>query len=166
MKKLTPLALCVLMAPGTTLMLGAGAAHAQTTTAAADTPALTTDTKVTTTEMKTPSAPMGATITTTTTVLASRPSDGFSADELLGKDVNHRGGDKSIGEINDLIIDKDGQIVAVIVEVGGFLGIGEKNVAINWNTLARTANKSGTGYDLSVDSTEKALMDAPVYKRN
>jgi len=54
--------------------------------------------------------------------------------------------DESIGEVNELLIDKDGTIKAVVIGVGGFLGIGQKNVAlpytaIKWEDKAKqTAN--------------------------
>src|SRR5919202_1129579 len=40
-----------------------------------------------------------------------------------------------IGSIDDLLVDRDGRIRAVVIGVGGFLGIGEKNVAIPYDML-------------------------------
>jgi hypothetical protein len=48
---------------------------------------------------------------------------------LMGADVQGADGE-DIGTVNDLLLDRDGQILAVVVGVGGFLGIGEKDVAI------------------------------------
>jgi sporulation protein YlmC with PRC-barrel domain len=50
---------------------------------------------------------------------------------------------KSVGKIDDLILDKDGAIKAVVIGIGGFLGIGRKDVAlpysaIHWQTEERT----------------------------
>ena len=42
---------------------------------------------------------------------------------------------ESIGDINDVIMDRNGQIMAAVVGVGGFLGIGEKDVAVPFNAL-------------------------------
>jgi hypothetical protein len=42
---------------------------------------------------------------------------------------------ESVGDINDVIVDRNGQAVAAVVGVGGFLGIGEKSVAIPFNSL-------------------------------
>ena len=39
-------------------------------------------------------------------------------------------GDNHIGDINNLVVAKDGSVDAVIIGVGGFLGMGEKNVAV------------------------------------
>jgi hypothetical protein len=61
--------------------------------------------------------------------------------------------DENIGDINDILVDRRGAVVAVIVGVGGFLGIGEKDVAIPFQALeieeSRTsgggADRTGTG---------------------
>ncbi|WOH48230.1 DUF4142 domain-containing protein [Bradyrhizobium sp. sBnM-33] len=77
--------------------------------------------------------------------------------QMLGSDLRGtqvRGAnDENIGEINDILVDRKGGVVAVIVGVGGFLGIGEKNVAIPFHALeiveGRTsgggADRTGTG---------------------
>ncbi len=56
------------------------------------------------------------------------------ANQLLGSglmNANVRGADnENIGTVSDLVLDRDGQVIAVVVGVGGFLGIGQKNVAI------------------------------------
>ena len=44
-------------------------------------------------------------------------------------------GNNSIGEINDVIVASDGQVKAAVIGVGGFLGVGEKNVAVPFNSL-------------------------------
>ena len=54
----------------------------------------------------------------------------FLADEeVIGKDVVNIG-DEDVGEIADLVMDQDQKLVGVVLSVGGFLGIGEKWVAI------------------------------------
>jgi sporulation protein YlmC with PRC-barrel domain len=56
------------------------------------------------------------------------------ASDLIGTRVVSAN-NESIGDINDVIVDRNGQTVAAVVGVGGFLGIGEKNVAIPFNSL-------------------------------
>lgn len=54
---------------------------------------------------------------------------------------------ESIGDVNDVLMDRGGQAVAVIVGVGGFLGIGEKDVAVSFHELeftSRGASSAGT----------------------
>ena len=71
-----------------------------------------------------------------------------------------------VGEINNIVISKDGKVEAVVLGVGGFLGIGEKDVAINMSKLkfvTRTDTDKGDYY-IVVKSTKKALEAAPAYK--
>jgi sporulation protein YlmC with PRC-barrel domain len=69
--------------------------------------------------------------------------------------------DNKIGDINDLLVEKDGKISAAIIGVGGFLGAGEKNVAIPFMALKLT-EKNGKRY-LVMDTTKEALNKAPGY---
>jgi sporulation protein YlmC with PRC-barrel domain len=56
------------------------------------------------------------------------------ADDLLDKNIQNAQGE-SIGDIDSVLINENGEVAAVIVAVGGFLGMGERNVAIDWNVL-------------------------------
>ncbi|MEE1654789.1 PRC-barrel domain-containing protein [Microvirga sp. CF3062] len=56
------------------------------------------------------------------------------ASDLIGTRVIGAN-NESIGDINDVIMDRNGQIMAAVVGVGGFLGIGEKDVAVPFNAL-------------------------------
>ena len=56
------------------------------------------------------------------------------ASELIGTKVISAN-NESIGDINDVIVDRNGQAVAAVVGVGGFLGIGEKDVAVPFKSL-------------------------------
>jgi sporulation protein YlmC with PRC-barrel domain len=69
--------------------------------------------------------------------------------------------DNKIGDVKDLLVNKGGNIDAVIIGVGGFLGVGEKNVAVPFNALKLT-DKNGKRY-LVVDTTKEALEKAPGY---
>jgi sporulation protein YlmC with PRC-barrel domain len=48
---------------------------------------------------------------------------------------------ESIGDVNDIIVDRNGQVTAVVVGVGGFLGIGEKDVAVPFQQLELVASQ-------------------------
>jgi len=52
------------------------------------------------------------------------------------------------------------------VDVGGFLGIGQRSVAVSWDSVDRRVNEDGDGYRFSVNATEEALRDAPVYDKS
>ena len=67
---------------------------------------------------------------------------------------------ESIGDISDLLIDKQGQVVAAIVGVGGFLGIGQKDVAVPFQALEivpeGAASGSGTSGPAATGTTGTA----------
>lgn len=69
--------------------------------------------------------------------------------------------DAKIGDVEDVLLDKSGKVDAVILGVGGFLGIGEKDVAVPFNAI-RVTEKDGKRY-LVVDTTKEALQSAPSY---
>lgn len=68
---------------------------------------------------------------TTTTVAATNSSytGNWRTSKVVGLNVYNEA-NESLGSINDLLTDKDGKIVAVVIGVGGFLGVGERYVAI------------------------------------
>ncbi|MFN3712765.1 MAG: PRC-barrel domain-containing protein [Alcanivoracaceae bacterium] len=93
--------------------------------------------------------------------MSSAPARGSHASNLIGADVMTTGGDK-IGSINDLIIDENGQVVAILVSVGGFLGMGKKDVAIGWDDVTRTGSSDKP--ELRVNMTKDNLRSAPEFK--
>ncbi|MBK1672454.1 PRC-barrel domain-containing protein [Ectothiorhodospira shaposhnikovii] len=99
------------------------------------------------------------------TYLSSPPANSFRADELIGSDLKSRVDDAKIGTVGDLLINEDGQILAVVVEVGGILGMGTKEVAISWDSVEHSKSKRGDGYEFSVNSTEDTLKDAPEFRK-
>lgn len=78
----------------------------------------------------------------TGSILQSQQPNQYLSSNLTGTTVVSANGD-TIGDINDIVIDRSGQIAAVVVGVGGFLGIGEKNVAVPFRALEINQNNSG-----------------------
>ncbi len=70
--------------------------------------------------------------------------------------------DQKLGEIMDLLVNQSGQIEAAIVGVGGFLGAGEKDVAVNFNAIKPTKNNDKTY--LTLNTSKDALNNAPGFK--
>lgn len=72
-----------------------------------------------------------------------------------------------IGEINEILLTRDGDVQSVIVGVGGFLGIGEKDVAVNMSEL-RFVEEEGDMDDffLLIEATAVGVQDAPAYEYN
>ena len=87
----------------------------------------------------------------------------MSANDYIGKTVYDQGGN-NIGDVNDLIISSDGKIQAVILGVGGFLGIGEKDVAVNTSAIQMV--QDGSNSRLVVQATKEALNNAPSYDKS
>lgn len=96
--------------------------------------------------------------------ITHKPIGGFKADDLIGQNVMNRSSNKDVGEVTDMVIDKDGQVIAVIVSTGGALGIGEKSVAIGWDQLERSVDDDEV--TLFVEMDEQALESAPEYASN
>jgi hypothetical protein len=77
---------------------------------------------------------------------------------LVGRTVIDSTGD-TLGKIDAVLVDSAGKVEYVVVGVGGFLGIGEKNVALRWEQLT-TRN----GDKLVADLTKQQLTSMPGYR--
>ena len=58
----------------------------------------------------------------------------WRASKLMGLDVYNEANEK-LGEINELILDKNGKVNAAVIGVGGFLGMGEHDIAVSMDKL-------------------------------
>jgi hypothetical protein len=82
------------------------------------------------------------------------------ATSLRGVDVSN--GEATIGEVSDLIVSEDGRVEAIVVGIGGFLGIGEKLVALAWDSIKLTEQD---GYRIIlVSATREQLEGMPAFK--
>ncbi len=100
-------------------------------------------------------APKSSTSSPMTTTAS--PGD-MKASSLIGLNINNRENQK-IGEINDVLVGSNGKVDKVIVSVGGFLGIGDKHVAIAWDDLKLDTAKQVASVNMSKDQ----LKAAPEY---
>lgn len=94
-------------------------------------------------------------------LMTAVPANGTTVTNYYKQSVYDPSGNK-VGDVSDLIVDKDGRITAAIVGVGGFLGMDEKNVAISFDAL-RASQKSNV-WRLTVNTTKDALKRAPGFK--
>ncbi len=94
-------------------------------------------------------------------LLTSIPSSSMTVTDWYKQDVYDPQNNK-IGEIMDVLVGKNGQVDAAIVGVGGFLGAGEKDVAVNFNSIKETM-KNDKVY-LTMDTTKDSLKKAPGFK--
>ena len=81
------------------------------------------------------------------------------ASNLVGVVVKNKAGD-TVGDINDVVFQPNGQVTVVIVGVGGVLGVGEKNVAVPYADVTLTTDKDGKRM-ATLDVTKAALESAP-----
>jgi hypothetical protein len=93
----------------------------------------------------------------TVTILGSR-----QAQSVLGKDVRSSA-NENMGRIVDVIVDRDGRVRAAVIDFGGFLGVGSRKIAVDWNALSFAA--AGEKRDVvTLELTRDQVKTAPEYK--
>lgn len=147
------------------------AAECKAAGSAANAPATSSDPAVTTgtTEVpkqentaETPTAP--APDSTTTTVGNTEvPANAVLASQFMGQPV-YTAANENIGEINDLIMNKELDNIVAIVGVGGFLGIGEKDVAIPIGDISAVKDENNA-LRLTISASKEQLEALPVFDR-
>ena len=85
----------------------------------------------------------------------------ISASELLDETVVNAA-KESVGDVNDVILNADGKVASVVVGVGGFLGMGEKDVALSFDKLT-FARDNDNELVVSTDATKESLQAASSY---
>ena len=90
-----------------------------------------------------------------------QPND-WLASQLIGKSVVNAE-NESVGAINDLVTDSDGKLIAALIGVGGFLGLGEKDVAVSFEDL-KLARDENNDITAMLNTSKDALAQAPDYK--
>ena len=93
---------------------------------------------------------------TSTTATAATAVD---AEKLIGRTIENPNGD-NVGEVESVVIDQEGKVRYVVVGVGGFLGIGEKKVALKWDDLTISEN----GEKVVTVATKDQLTALPEHK--
>jgi sporulation protein YlmC with PRC-barrel domain len=91
------------------------------------------------------------------------PANGeLRTNKLMGANVSNTAGE-TIGNINDVLIDKDGKLAAVVIGVGGFLGMGERHAAVPFSSLDVTRDANNDPL-VRVNLTKDQLKTAPEWK--
>jgi sporulation protein YlmC with PRC-barrel domain len=78
----------------------------------------------------------------------------------VGKPIVNASGEK-IGDVSDIVFERNGKITTVVVGVGGFLGLGAKQVAIPFEAV--TYSETNGERQIMVPLTKEALLAAPDY---
>jgi len=89
------------------------------------------------------------------------PADGWTVTNYYKQSVYDTKQNK-IGSIDDVLLDKSGKVSALIVGVGGFLGMGEKDVAVPFSAVK--AEMKDNKWYLTLDETKDSLKTATGYK--
>jgi sporulation protein YlmC with PRC-barrel domain len=83
------------------------------------------------------------------------------ASQMIGMAV-YNANNERIGEINEILLDNTGKVAAVIIGVGGFLGLGERDVAVAFNGIQMAREEDGD-LRLTVNTTRETLTNAPAW---
>lgn len=106
-------------------------------------------------------AALAQTTSTAPTAPAAQTSTDWRSSKLLGTTVYNKA-NENIGEVADVVIGSDGAVTAVVLSVGGFLGMGEKHVAVPFKSVIASRTESNA-VKLSVDTSKASLTAMPAY---
>jgi hypothetical protein len=91
------------------------------------------------------------------TILAKHEVEG-----ILGREVRSAA-DEDMGRIVDVLVDRAGQVRAAIIDFGGFLGVGSRKIAVDWNAL-HFPEPGKPGERIALELTRDQVKTAPEYK--
>jgi sporulation protein YlmC with PRC-barrel domain len=150
----------MLAAVSAAALLTAGAAIAQTTPPAApEAPVMPQTTPAP--DAAAPAVTAPETAAPAEVVQETDPLGGMTAEELVGRSVVDTAGN-SVGEVNDLMLDAENKVASVMIDVGGFLGIGERTVALEASSLTVQEGEDG---DLVTSMTKEQIEALPAYEK-
>ena len=95
---------------------------------------------------------------TVTKIDVVKVATGFRATKIIGETVVNDA-NETVGKVDDLIVVPDGKVPFLILSVGGFLGIGDKLVAVPYDSLKMQDKKL-----FLTGATKDALKDLPAFK--
>lgn len=87
----------------------------------------------------------------------------LTAEELTGARV-YGPEDEDVGEISELLLTDDGKMDRAVIDVGGFLGMGERPVAVTFDELQIVRMEDGSDVRIYIDSTQETLEQQPEYE--
>lgn len=89
--------------------------------------------------------------------------DTVLASSLIGAGV-YSPDNKVVGEVSDLIVANDGKVTGMVIGVGGFLGIGQKQIALQLDALNTELASDGKSVKILLNASSKDLDNAPAFK--
>jgi sporulation protein YlmC with PRC-barrel domain len=109
-----------------------------------------------------PQTPPAATTPSGQPMWYSHQADQMRASKLIGTKVVNTA-NETIGDVNEIVLGKDGTVAAVIIGVGGFLGVGESEVGVNFKSFRMTRDQNNN-LVLIMDATKDSLKAAPQWR--
>ena len=110
-----------------------------------------------------PPARMDDATTAATGAVTGDSAHTYSADRLINATVRNAA-NENVGDINDIMFDGSGRITGIVVGIGGFLGIGERNVLVPYDQLQLRDDPDGKLVVMS-NLTKQTAKSLPEYKR-
>jgi sporulation protein YlmC with PRC-barrel domain len=85
----------------------------------------------------------------------------MASDDIIGSKVRDTNGE-DLGSIDDLLVRQDGKIEAAVIQLGGVLGIGGRQVKVPWDSL-KLQRQTGDPDDYFVTASRQTLQGAPAF---
>ena len=85
----------------------------------------------------------------------------YQTSRMIGTNIKNMSGE-TLGEVDDVLVAPDGAVRGVVADVGGFLGMGERHVLINWTALKM--QRSGDDMMITANIDKKTLEKQPAYE--
>ncbi len=105
--------------------------------------------------------PTTATTTAANATSVATMTNGFEASDIMKADIKTKSGE-TIGAVQDVLINREGTVVGIVADVGGFLGVGQRDVLLDWKALS--INQDGENVSVTTDLDKKTLAKKPAYK--
>jgi sporulation protein YlmC with PRC-barrel domain len=95
--------------------------------------------------------------------LTKLSAEHFKVDRLVGTDIKNRDGN-DIGTVDDVVLDRNGRVAAIIVRTGGLMGVGASTVALSWDQVDVSRDQDDPEkYRLRVAMTQQQLENLPEF---
>jgi len=98
------------------------------------------------------------------TVTGLEPGSVVMLSNFIGSTV-YNAANENVGDVNDVLISKDGKVQAVIIGVGGFLGLGEKDVAVPLDRIQFVRDEN-SNMKYTINASRQELEQAPAFDRS
>jgi len=89
----------------------------------------------------------------------------LTSETLTGASV-YGAKDEDIGDVEKLILNSDGSVKQIVLDIGGFLGMGEHRIAVNLDQVSIVRNESGDDVRVYIDATQETLKAQPAYNED